>query len=80
MVLSIFATSMLATAIKTHNLKYRTLYLKRCLGFRVLAIGLVTLTSSLAIEKPKIYPNKNIAFTYLSDFNQKDIIPEMIYM
>ena len=83
MVASIFATSMLAAAVRTNNLKYRTLYLKRCLGLRVLATTGVVITSLFAIKqqpKQKIFPNKNIAFTFLSGFNQKESIPEMIYI
>ena len=82
MVASIFASSMLAAAVRTHDLKYRTLYLKRCLKFRTLIITGVTIASLLTIQqsKLKVCPNKNIAFTYLSGFNQKEIIPEMIYI
>jgi hypothetical protein len=81
MVASLFATSMLAAAIRTSELKYRTLYLKRCLTFRVLTIGLVTLTSLFLINnKPEKIGNKNIAFSYYSGFNQKEILPPMLYL
>jgi len=80
MVASIFATSVLYTALKTNDLKYRTLYLKRFLRFRALTISLVTLTSLFVIEEPKICPNKNIAFSYYSGFNQREILPPMLYI
>jgi hypothetical protein len=81
MVASIFATSMLTAAIRTSELKYKTLYLKRCLIFRASTIGLVALTSIFLIEnKPKIVGNKNVAFSYYSGFNQKEILPQMLYL